>query len=218
MLPRLATATVIALLALAPASAQAGVEANAATVTGETGLFSLLLNDDFPHRNRMALVTFTPDGGSTDLVIGDVAAGIDDPIPSICFRVDPNIIRCPLSTIHDVNIDLGAGNDTLSTSGFDAAVAQYWELAARLGPGNDTALGGPFPNLIYGGPGRDLIQGGPFNDRLFGGGQNDFLVGLAGRDLFQCGTGPDDRFNDGPGKDLVNVATCERRLHGNFVP
>jgi Ca2+-binding RTX toxin-like protein len=207
----------VAVLGLVPASAQAGLHVTYdAAHNGD-----LVLRADYSdYVNKLALATVTPSGGSTDLVVGDVAAGIADPLPSFCPRVDPTIIRCPLSMIHEVNIDLGRGNDTLSASSFEKAVAAYWRVAwkANLGPGNDVAVGAPGPNVIFGGPGRDLIEGGPLFDKLYGGAGNDFLVGNEGNDLFQCGKGPQDLFNDGPGKDLVNIRTCERRVHREFVP
>ena len=171
--------------------------------------------------NKLALVTVTPSGGSPDLVIGDVAAGIADPIPTVCARVDPTIIRCPQSMVGHITIDLGPGNDTLTAKGIQSTRAfdihrEYLRLF--LGQGNDVAEGSPGPNAIFAGPGRDLIMGGPLGDKLFGGAQNDFMVGLGGNDLFQCGKGPHDLFNDGPGKDLVNIRACEKRVHRESVP
>jgi hypothetical protein len=34
----------------------------------------------------------------------------------------------------------------------------------------------------------------------------------SGNDRFSCGKGNRDRFSDGPGRDLVNIANCEIRL------
>jgi Ca2+-binding RTX toxin-like protein len=215
--PKAATCLIagLAALALAPASASAG--AGVTVSLSPSG--SLQITGD-AEVNHVALVTVTPSGGSPDFVIGDVAAGISDPLPSACPRVDPTIVRCPLSMIHSVNVGVGAGNDTVSVKGLYAAAAyDIQQIYIKLAKGNDVAVGGPAsPNTILGGAGRDMIMGGPFGDRLFGGGQDDFLVGLGGNDLFQCGSGDADLFNDGPGKDLVNVKTCERRVHREFVP
>jgi Ca2+-binding RTX toxin-like protein len=201
-------------LALAPASASAGIHAT----FDPAGNGTLIIQADHSdYVNDVALVDVTPSGGQTDLVIGDVAAGIADPLPLICPRVDPTIIRCPLSMIHGINIDLGRGNDTMSAKGLSPAVRialRY--INANLGSGRDVAVGGPTRNTLAGGPGRDVLTGGNFGDKLFGGGQNDFLVGLGGNDLFQCGNGGKDRFDDGPGKDLVNIGTCEVRVHAKF--
>jgi hypothetical protein len=200
-------------MAPAPASAAGGVSVSLSggqlQITGDAAV------------DHVAIVTVTPEGSnSPDLVLGDVTAGVADPIPSSCFRVDPTIIRCPQSSIGGITIDLGPGNDTLSAKGLEGLAAFTFKrfLTARLGAGNDVAVGAPAPNLLSGGPGRDMLMGGPFADELFGGGQNDFLVGQSGRDLFQCGNGPHDLFNDGPGKDLVNIRACEKRVHREFVP
>jgi Ca2+-binding RTX toxin-like protein len=213
-MPRL-IAGLVALLALLPATAQAGV-----TVTyNPAGNGDWVLSASYAdYVNKLALVTVTPSGGESDLVIGDVTAGIADPIPPVCFRIDPTIIRCPQSLFGEIHINLGRGNDTLTAKGLEglAAFTMQQYLTAQLGPGNDIAQGAPAANTIFGGPGRDMIMGGPFADRLFGGAQNDLLVGLGGNDLFQCGKGPHDLFNDGPGKDLVNVGTCEVRTHTKF--
>ena len=204
----------VALLAIAPASAQAGITAT----FDPAGNGTLVIQADYSdYVNNVALVTVTPSGGEPDLVIGDVAAGITS-IPSFCFMVDPTIFRCPQSKIGQINLNLGRGNDKLTAQGLEglAAFTMQRFLTAQLGPGNDVAEGAPAANTIFGGSGRDMIMGGPFGDRLFGGAQNDFLVGQGGNDLFQCGKGPHDRFNDGPGKDLVNVGTCEVRVHSKF--
>ena len=211
------TAGVVALFAFVPASAQAGLTVTYNPAGDGDWVLSASYSD---YVNKLALVTVTPSGGTPDFVIGDVSAGIADPIPSVCFRVDPTIIRCPQSLVGQVNIDLGRGNDTLTAKGLEGLAAFTFRrfLTAQLGAGNDVAEGAPAANRIFGGPGRDMVMGGPFGDKLFGGGQNDFLVGQAGKDLFQCGKGRNDLFNDGPGADLVNVATCERRVHREFVP
>jgi Ca2+-binding RTX toxin-like protein len=210
------TAAVVAALAIAPASASASGGLN---VTLSGGQLQITGDSEV---NQVALVTVTPPGSSSpDLVVGDVAAGIVDPIPFFCFRVDPTIIRCPHTMIYGITVDLGPGNDTVSAKGISEAEAYDTALIyiqMKLGAGKDIAQGAPGRNSISGGPGNDTIVGGPFDDRLFGGGANDFLDGLGGNDLFQCGAGGRDLFNDGPGKDLVNIRTCEKRVRRHFVP
>src|SRR4051794_15892547 len=210
-----------AITAIAVPSASAfprGAEVQLTTTRPDLQSASLVVTA-FGDNNRMALATVTPSGGSPDLVIGDVAVGIADPIPSVCARVDMTTIRCPQLMINDIRIDLGPGNDTLSDRAIYAAEGHdISQINVNLGKGNDVAVGGPFPNVLLGGPGRDALMGGASSDRLFGGAGNDFLVGEAGDDLFQCGGGPEDLFNDGSGKDLVNVRTCENRVHKQFAP
>jgi Ca2+-binding RTX toxin-like protein len=211
----------LTLVAAAPANASLGTGASVTTTQRPDLRSTLQITDPFREDNRMAFATVTPEGGSPDLVVGDLGAGIADPIPTICVRVDPTIIRCPLLMIDGANIGLGPGNDTFSgksltdASGYD--ISQF-RIQLILGTGRDVALGGPGPNVIFGGAGRDMIMGGPLEDKLFGGAGNDFLVGEEGNDLLQCGKGPHDLFNDGPGRDLVNIRACERRVHHEFAP
>jgi hypothetical protein len=204
-------ATVLALGLAIPAVAPQG--ASAITVTVQPafgGTFEVDLDDPLGVRNTVAITTVMPSPGSPDLVIGDVSAGIPDPIPSICQRVDPTIVRCPIGMITRVSSDLGPGRDSWGvgiTQSIDASAIDLFQ--AYLGAGNDRATGGVVPNEIHGGPGRDEITGGPSRDYLYGNGRNDLLIG--GPDLFRCGAGKRDRFDDGPGKDRVE-STCELRV------
>src|SRR3954447_15231804 len=154
-------AVVITSVAVPSASAfPRGAEVQLTTTSPDLQSASLVVNA-FGENNRMALATVTPSGGSPDLVIGDVAAGIADPIPSSCARVDPTIIRCPQLMINDIKIDLGPGNDTVSDRGIYAAAAHdISRIYVSLGKGRDVAVGGPFPNVLLGGPGRDMLMGG----------------------------------------------------------
>jgi Ca2+-binding RTX toxin-like protein len=207
------------LLAVSPAIAQGGISVSFGPAGN--GTYALHLSDEAPEANQLAIVTVVPSGGAPDLVFGDRSAGISGPLPPFCFIVDPTIFRCPASMIGGLEVNLGPGNDTLSAKEIDAALNREIALRyinANLAKGRDVAVGGPVRNVIIGGPGRDMLMGGPLGDKLFGGGQNDFLVGLGGSDLFQCGSGNQDLFNDGPGKDLVNVRTCEDRTHRQFLP
>src|SRR5919201_3294019 len=72
----------------------------------------LRLDDPDGADDQIAITTVTPTGGLPDLVIGDVTAGIADPIPGFCQRMDPTIIRCPLNQVMSVTGFLGGGNDT----------------------------------------------------------------------------------------------------------
>jgi Ca2+-binding RTX toxin-like protein len=197
---------------IAPASAHALV-----VFIDPSKPLDLRLDDPTGVADQVGISSATPTAGKPDLVIGDLTAGIQNPLPNVCQRVSSTIIRCPLTGFTSVTANLGGGNDTWgigTTTDIDAAALQLY--TAYLGAGNDVAEGGPVSNQLYGGAGRDEIKGGPKNDGLFGGAQNDLAVGLGGDDLFQCGKGNRDRFNDGPGRDRVNVATCEIRVKTLF--
>jgi Ca2+-binding RTX toxin-like protein len=97
------------------------------------------------------------------------------------------------------------------------------ELRVRGGAGDDTIFGGTGPNEVSAGEGNDHIVGGPLKDRLQGGDGNDQIEGKAGNELLYDGKGADDvrggpgndrffmvtdagnRFDGGPGRDLVHV-------------
>jgi Ca2+-binding RTX toxin-like protein len=145
------------------------------------------------------------------------ATGIADPIPPFCVRGDSMFVRCPLTGLTEVEANLGPGNDVWGvgiTQGIDAAALEVF--IAYLGAGRDQAAGGIVPNEIHGGGGRDDILGGPARDLLFGDGKNDILFGLGGNDRFRCGKGNRDRFNDGAGRDVVDLGTCEIRIGGKL--
>jgi RTX calcium-binding nonapeptide repeat (4 copies) len=184
-----------------------------------TSLFDLMIENPSLFEDRWAAVTRELNPGHPDLILGDPSAATVGPIPSPCVSVSANTFRCPAAELQSIIFDLGPGNDTFSAAQIERSMApNLARIKVVLGSGNDEAVGGPVPNVIFGGAGRDLIMGGPLGDKLFGGGGNDFLVGQEGNDLFQCGKGRHDLFNDGPGKDLVNVRACERRVHREFVP
>jgi hypothetical protein len=102
------------------------------------GTYKIELDDPAGTENDVAVTTVTSPGGLPDLVIGDTAAGIPDPVPSPCQRVDTQILRCPLMSLSEFRAFLGAGNDTYGmgfTQDIDAAALQLY--TAYMGPGKD---------------------------------------------------------------------------------
>src|SRR5204862_4696031 len=77
----------VTLVAAAPANASLGSGVSITTTQRPDLRSTLQITDPFREDNRMAFATVTPEGGSPDLVVGDLAAGIADPIPTICGRV-----------------------------------------------------------------------------------------------------------------------------------
>lgn len=71
------------------------------------------------------------------------------------------------ATTSALNVDAGAGNDSLTG-----------------GSGNDTLTGGLSADTLNGGSGADVLSGGDGNDRLNGGSGNDTLTGGTGNDTF----------------------------------
>ena len=142
--------------------------------------------------------------GYPDIVIGDTTAGIVDPIPPDCARVDPTIIRCPALNYVGVLGDLGPGDDSLSVArdfGYPsprnfmagpAAANPAGFVRMQFGPGADSAsdLSGA-RDVWNGGTGRDRFNSGPGNDKVNGGAQNDII---------DCSAGKRDVGIGGPGK------------------
>ncbi len=105
-------------------------------------------------------------------------------------------------------IRLGAGNDTLT------AVDLESDLNIDAGAGNDTVTSGLGDDLIRGGAGNDILDGGEGddalqgdagNDRLLGGLGDDFLFGGDGDDTLVGGEG-NDRLDGGAGTDTVDYS------------
>lgn len=105
-------------------------------------------------------------------------------------------------------IRLGAGNDTLAAIDLDS------DLNIDAGAGNDTVTSGTGDDLIRGGAGDDILDGGEGddalqgdagNDRLLGGLGDDFLFGGDGNDTL-IGGGGNDRLDGGAGIDTIDYS------------
>jgi hemolysin type calcium-binding protein len=201
------------LLAVAPAGA------SAVKVTyGQYSPMTLDLTDDGGVENEVALTKVELVAGFPDVVVGDTKAGIPDPIPPQCARVDSSIVRCPAGIIVGVVGFLGGGNDSLSVSEdfgyrssssasrFSAATEAAFNPFVRIQFGAGADLGSdrsPYRDIWNGGPGRDRLASGPGNDKVKGGAQNDVI---------DCGAGKHDVGIGGPGK-LDLGRRCETVKH-----
>jgi Ca2+-binding RTX toxin-like protein len=192
------------LLILAPAGASAvtvGIQA------GPTPSESLLVLDDPTGApNILAITTLTVVAGHPDIVIGDTSAGIPDPIPADCARVDSEVVRCP-AAVFGVLANLGAGNDSLSVApaftyprmlsasdslAVTSAEVERPTVRVQFGAGADAASDlSPSRDFWNGGPGKDRFNSGPGNDKVKGGAQNDII---------DCGAGKHDIGIGGPGR------------------
>lgn len=209
----IAATAATALLALLPAVA------SAVKITyGQYQPMTLDITDDDGVENDVALTKVEVVAGHPDVVVGDTKAGIADPIPPECVRVDASIIRCPAGIIVGVIGFLGGGNDRLSVSEdfgyrsfspgnrFSAATAAAVNPFVRVqfGPGADLASDlSPYRDIWNGGPGKDRFNSGPGNDKVKGGAQNDVI---------DCGAGKHDVGIGGPGKRDLGVH-CETVRH-----
>lgn len=98
-------------------------------------------------------------------------------------RVDPAPFTLDIGTTETLELDAGAGDDSISTSGNLAALIA---LTLDGGAGNDTILGGNGADTIFGGDDNDFIDGNQGNDTAFLG---------AGNDTFQ--------WDPGDGSDII---------------
>jgi hypothetical protein len=144
---------------------------------------------------------------SPDLVIAS-PGGIQPP-PAPCIAPSADVVRCPIAGLQFVGFQMGAGNDVVDGTRFDAPTQAGIRLEFRTGPGSDRFLGGPLPERWFGGPGNDFAKTGAGNDRLIAGAGNDRMFGGLGIDFFSGGRGRDfarggggdDRGSGGPGDD-----------------
>jgi hypothetical protein len=104
------------------------------------------------------------------------------------------------------SIDLGDGNDTLTTLGVTTP------LLVSGGPGNDTLNGGAGNDVLDGGANNDVLNGGAGTDDYFGQGGDDTIQALDGNaERIACGADNDQARNDFT--DIL--AECERGIDGD---
>jgi Ca2+-binding RTX toxin-like protein len=176
-------------LGIVPASASA-LEINTQQVMTRV----LFLEAKQSFANEVGINWVVSPSGAPDVVIGDTAAGIPDPIPAPCARVDPMIARCPASAFDRLRVDLGAGNDLFLALMPVAGIDGFIKMEVSAGAGIDRVSDrGNTRDTFNGGPGRDQLSSGPLNDKVKGGAQNDRI---------DCGSGQHDIGVGGPGKDL----------------
>ena len=122
-----------------------------------------------------------------------------------------------------IDVDTGAGNDTIATgSGNDTIAAGTGNDTVDGGAGNDSidagagddsVLAGAGNDTVAAGDGNDTVDGGLGDDSLAGGLGNDSLIGNAGNDTLDGGAGSDtllggagaDRLTGGLGSDLFKI-------------
>ena len=182
----LAAAVVAATLALpaaSPAHQVATLSGGQLTIAGDQ---QNKLND---------LITLDYDASTDELVFGQDVFG---PHPSECSPDAANpqrVIHCPASLISTIQIESGAGSDSVI-----ANLPARMAVQASLGAGNDSFQGGSEVDQVTMGAGGDKADGGPGQDVIKGGSGSDKLHGGPGADSLFGGTSPDKLFGDG-GKD-----------------
>ena len=108
--------------------------------------------------------------------------------------IDASSVSSQINTAGSININGGAGNDTITHNGYSGTVSG--------GAGADTINGGAGQDTITGGDGADTIDGGADIDTITGGNDADTLTGGAGADTFvfdlgnEAAGGANDHAND----------------------
>ena len=110
-------------------------------------------------------------------------------------------------------VSLGGGDDTFRP---EAIITTLPKLNVNLGAGNDTMWGSALNDTLNGGPGDDTINGRGGNDAIDGGDGRDRLSGASGDDTITGGPGVDSLFGDGEytgltdfGNDTLNARDGE---------
>ena len=159
------------------------------------------------------------DAGSNTVNCGDPGPGLVAEVSlgggDDTFR--PNAVQ---TTFPKLNVDLGAGNDTMWGSALNDTLKGGAGDDTIIGRGgNDTIDGGDGRDRLSGADGDDTISGGPGMDSMFGDGEytslggygNDSLLARDGEiDALSCGFGADSVSADAA--DTFDVlGDCEQR-------
>ena len=111
-------------------------------------------------------------------------------------------------------VDGGAGNDTIKTgAGRDDVFGNAGNDIIDAGDGNDVVYGGDGNDTLRGAKGNDYLEGGKGNDVLEGGQDNDILSGGLGNDTVRSGQG-NDRIYTGAGADKVDNQSGNDTVYG----
>jgi VCBS repeat-containing protein len=113
------------------------------------------------------------------------------------------VTTAAFTSLTSVNVDAGAGDDTVFGSQFnDNFVGNLGNDYLTGAFGDDSLDGSAGNDSILGGAGRDSITGGIGNDTLKGQGGADMIVADDGDDYVDGGVG-NDTLNSGAGNDLL---------------
>jgi Ca2+-binding RTX toxin-like protein len=107
-------------------------------------------------------------------------------------------------SVGDVRLEMGSGNDTITSGdGSDSVFGGAGGDAIDAGKGNNTVSGGTGDDNVRSGSGDDKLYGGTGNDTIDAGKGDNFADGGAGNDVI-FGAGGADRLLGGDGDDFLN--------------
>ena len=174
-------ATTVSFIAAAPPKAAAAI-----VITGDTNVTDETIN-------------ITQDGSTYTITRGGNQAISD--VGGGCTQNGTSTVVCS-HAVPSLSIDLGAGNDTLTTT------SVITPLLIAGGAGNDKLDGGAGADVLDGGDGNDTLNGGAGVDDYFGEGGDDIIVAVDGNaERIACGAGTNDQALN----DFTDIlAECER--------
>ncbi len=178
-------------------------------------------------------ITYQAAAGATNSVAVSQSAGTLSFVESGitagpgCTQVNAARVDCSTANTTWVTMNLGDGDDTVSTSG-----TGHRRFAMSGGEGADVLRGGDKKDTLDGGPGDDTLNGGAGNDNLLGGAGADLFDGGAGIDralytdhlrgsvvdIEPTGPGSDDDGNSSDGGSDRDDVTPERRVDHRDEP
>jgi Ca2+-binding RTX toxin-like protein len=191
------TAAVVALATAALAAAPGAASAATVSQDGEVGLDVEAAPGE---RNRLTIAV-----GRDTATLADAGAPLAASYTG-CTQLDEHSVRCLLTYVGDIFIELHDGDDSLDVS-HEPGVR---EISIRVdgGPGDDDLSGGRAEDELDGGGGRDAIDGGPGSDRIVAAERG--LDEATATDDVRCGGGHDVVLEASP-LDLLRRG-CERVL------
>ena len=191
------TSVALAILALAPAVAQADGQ-----VTVSVNDFGVQVNGDASGNSIHLANLADPQcpGGSTCTQVdaGDAVIAASAPCVIPAAPAGAHTALCPIDANElAIGVQGGGGNDNIVVSDSIGAGAKIGLLG---GPGNDTVQGSLAEEAISGDQGNDTIRAGRGDDIAYGDAGRDRIFGENGGDLIRGGDGFDNLIG-GLGKD-----------------
>lgn len=211
-----ATVLSIAICGLVPSVAFAGLTVSSQS-GGPGGANLIVVGDSVGEDNSVVWTLFTPAGGSQDIVLADTTAGIADPIPDDCARIDGETIRCPSINFSGLVGGFGSGPDSLifNLPGTEGAGWGFTPLLnVGFGSGNDShTLFAAVPVIVR-------VDGGDESDSLsFGvhlgvGFRKRATASATKRMVHANGGGGRDAISGGPGGQVLRGGAGADQMKG----
>ena len=173
--------------------------------------------------NSGSILSITGDGSSEKVTLSingsnlQVKGFFEGTTPAECASVGQTKLRCPMSSVDGVAIDLAGGKDAVIV-----ADTLPIPVRAKMGAQNDSFTGAGEEDTCMGQGGKDVCTPGAGDDTCIGGGDRDSCRMGGGADVCTLGAGNDDctggsgedTCRAGPGVDLCVGNTSDDLLVG----